>query len=30
MDNLYFGIQAIAKIFAEAIVEEMKKGKEDK
>jgi hypothetical protein len=29
MDNLYFGIQAIAKIFAEAIVEEMKKSKED-
>ena len=28
MDNLYFGIQAIAKIFAEAIVEEMKKSKE--
>jgi len=28
LDNLYFGIQAIAKIFAEAIVEEMKKSKE--
>jgi len=30
MDNLYFGIQAIAKIFAEAIVEEMRKSKEDR
>ena len=30
MDNLYFGIQAIAKIFAKAIVEELEKGKEDK
>lgn len=28
LDNLYFGIQAIAKIFAEAFVEEMKKAKE--
>jgi hypothetical protein len=28
MDNLYFGIQALAKIFARAIVEELEKGKE--
>ena len=28
LDTLYFGVQAIAKIFAQAIVEEMKKGKE--
>lgn len=28
LDALYFGVQAIAKIFAEAIVEEMRKGKE--
>jgi hypothetical protein len=30
MDNIYFGIQAIAKIFAKAVVEELEKGKEDR
>jgi hypothetical protein len=30
MDNLYFGIQALAKIFAKAIVEELEKGKESR
>ena len=30
MDNLYFGIQALAKIFARAIIEELEKGKESR